>query len=613
MMVLRFLMIVGFCQMICACNYMGNQPGDMLNSTDAASLEQTGRDYYSKGDFKQAIYYLEMSRAEYERQGDMAGAAKNLQNIGLAYLMTADFNQAMICLLQAETLFIALKDKNQLAYCLNNLGLVSYYKGDYPAALDHYKKASQIYQEIDKPDEFTELVNRTGMTYWSMGIHDKALQHLHQYIAELKPGNPKKHAIGYNNLGAIYKEIGNSDKALEFYRMAVEFYLAANDSLDLPSPLTNIGTIFSARNITDSAFYYYQKSLMISDRLNDQLQSAKTKHNIALIYKYRGQFAEAEALLTEYLNISRELGYKEGIGQAELSLGNLARDQRKWEMAIEYYKDCIRDAGNIKLLSILMQAHKNLADVLQDIHRDREALIHFQEYLNVKDTLFNSEKTRIITELETRYETEKKEQENILLLKENELKDKTINILFVTLAGIVILTAAIFFLIILYRRNAMNKKRLAESEAARMAEKVEFQNRELASSALALSRNLNFIKNLLTELKELAPHVDAEGLNTVKSISRNIQHLDNDPAWEEFEIRFHQVHNKFYDTLSRKFPSLTTNEVRLCALLKLGMNTKEISSVTFQNIRAIETARLRLRKKLELDGSADLGSFLQKI
>jgi DNA-binding CsgD family transcriptional regulator len=291
----------------------------------------------------------------------------------------------------------------------------------------------------------------------------------------------------------------------------------------------------------------------------------------------------------------------------------VARDEKNVDLAIRYYNDCIIDAGSIKLSGILMQAHKNISLVFQEDRQYQQALYHFQQYVDVKDSILNKEKTKIITELETRYETQKKEQENVLLVKDNELKGKTIKILFVALAGIIILTASIIFMIILFRKNALNKKRLAESEAARLAEKVEFQNRELASSALALSRNLSFIRSLVTELKELAPHVDADGLNTVKSISRTIQHLDNDPAWDEFEMRFHQVHNKFYDNLSRKFPSLTTNEIRLCALLKLGMNTKEISSVTFQSIRAIEAARLRLRKKLAIDGNEDLGAFLHKI
>jgi tetratricopeptide (TPR) repeat protein len=586
--------------------------GDDGTKPDAAQLEQTGRDYFAKGDFKQAIHYLELSRDEYENLGKKLDVAKANQNIGLAYLMTADFEQANLFLHKAEDQFVKIGDKERLAYCLNNLGLVRYYKGDYPAALDYYKKASELYKEVNQPEGYAELINRIGMTYWSLGINDKALEYLQKYITLLNPENPKSQAIGFNNLGAIYKEIGNTGKALEFFRKAADYYVKANDSLDVPSPLTNIGSIYYSNQEHDSALFFYNKSLIISDKMQDKLQSAKTKHNIALIYKDDKRYSESGDLLNEYLEMSKELGYKEGIAQAELSLGNLARAENKIEEAKKFYEDCVRDAGLIGLSNVVMLAHKSLSEILEEGHHYEEALLHFQQYMAVKDTILTKEKARIITELETRYETEKKEQENILLIKDNELKDKTINTLYLLLAGILILAVSLVFLVILYRRNALTKKRLADSEAARLAEKVDFQNRELASNALALSRNLSFIKNLLTELKELTPHVDTVGLQTVRSISRSIQHLDNDPAWEEFEMRFHQVHNKFYENLMQSYPSLTTNEVRLCALLKLGMNTKEISSVTFQNIRAIEAARLRLRKKLCLEGADDLGAFLQK-
>ena len=588
------------------------QSDSLKAHSKAEELEQTGRDFFSKGDFTDAIRYLELSRQEYERLGKRSESAKNLQNIGLAYLMLSDFNQAQICLLQAEIEFVALDDKNHLAYCLTNLGLVHYYKGDYPDALDYYKKASEIYKEIHNPEEYAELINRIGMTYWSLGIHDKALQYLHEFIRLLDDDRPKALAIGYNNLGAIYKELDKDENALEFYRNAVYYYKIAEDSLDLPSPLTNIGTIYSSNDILDSALFYYEKALLISIAMGDRLQTVKTKHNVALIYERTGRSEEAAALLQEFLQTSEELGYREGVVQARLSLANLARNLKDTERAKAYYRQCIVEAESIKLSSVLMIAHRCLSEILLEDHLYKEALFHFQKYTGIKDTIFNKEKARIITELETRFETEKKEQENAILVKENELKDEKISDLYLIIAGTGILAIAAVLLIFLYRRNALNKKRLAESEAARLAEKVEYQNKELASSALAMSRNLSFIRNLLTELKALSSHVDLEGLGTVKSISRSIQRLDNDPAWEEFELRFHEVHNRFYDNLVNQFPSLTTNEVRLCALLKLGMNTKEISSVTFQNVRAIETARLRLRKKLGMESTEDLGSFLRK-
>jgi DNA-binding CsgD family transcriptional regulator len=243
-------------------------------------------------------------------------------------------------------------------------------------------------------------------------------------------------------------------------------------------------------------------------------------------------------------------------------------------------------------------------------HRYKEALEQYKKYAEVKDSIYNSEKARIITELQTRYETEKKQQENKLLIKNNELKDRRISALYMIIGGFIILTISIVILIIQYRKITLGKKLLAESEAARLFEKVDYQKHELADGALALSRNLSFIGKLLTDLKSLSNHVDEAGTRNLASIIRNIQRLDADPAWNEFELRFQNVHTRFYDNLTREFPNLTANEMRLCALIKLGMNTKDISTVTFQNIRAIEAARLRLRKKLNLDGAEDLTTFL---
>ena len=84
-------------------------------------------------------------------------------------------------------------------------------------------------------------------------------------------------------------------------------------------------------------------------------------------------------------------------------------------------------------------------------------------------------------------------------------------------------------------------------------------------------------------------------------------------VWEEFEVRFQDVHSDFYDNLNKKFPNLTPNEKKICSFLRLNMSTKEISAITYQSVRSIDMARFRLRKKLELDTDENLVSFLSQI
>ncbi len=79
----------------------------------------------------------------------------------------------------------------------------------------------------------------------------------------------------------------------------------------------------------------------------------------------------------------------------------------------------------------------------------------------------------------------------------------------------------------------------------------------------------------------------------------------------EFEMQLKLVEPEFYDKLYEKFPDITKNERRLCAFLRLGMSTKDIVSITGQSLRAVEMARIRLRKKLQLDTSENLHAFLR--
>jgi DNA-binding CsgD family transcriptional regulator len=103
------------------------------------------------------------------------------------------------------------------------------------------------------------------------------------------------------------------------------------------------------------------------------------------------------------------------------------------------------------------------------------------------------------------------------------------------------------------------------------------------------SRFVTYSTEVRCELSAIIQDLERE--NTSKTI------------WEEFEHRFIAVNPEFYQTLLQSFPDLTQNEKRLCAFLKLNMNTKEISTITGQTPHSINVARTRLRKKLGLSNS----------
>ena len=122
-----------------------------------------------------------------------------------------------------------------------------------------------------------------------------------------------------------------------------------------------------------------------------------------------------------------------------------------------------------------------------------------------------------------------------------------------------------------------------------------------------------FIASISKKLIELKPDVKKDNKELIQQIINEIRQNSSTKIWDEFEIRFKEVHEKFYDELHKTHPDLTLNEIKICAFLRLNMSTKEISAITHQSIKSINMARFRLRKKLDIDRDENLISYLNSL
>ncbi len=97
----------------------------------------------------------------------------------------------------------------------------------------------------------------------------------------------------------------------------------------------------------------------------------------------------------------------------------------------------------------------------------------------------------------------------------------------------------------------------------------------------------------------------AEMLRKIESENTNSREF-----WSVFERNFDLIHEHFFRNLRSRYPTLTPGDLKFCALLRLNLSTKEIASFTNLTIRGVETARYRLRRKLDLPEGASLVRFL---
>lgn len=139
---------------------------------------------------------------------------------------------------------------------------------------------------------------------------------------------------------------------------------------------------------------------------------------------------------------------------------------------------------------------------------------------------------------------------------------------------------------------------------------------ELTLQAKNMLTNTEFNTKLLSKLENLTKNYFEDNESAIKILNDIKSELNlkiKTQAWEDFETHFKSVHPLFMENLINNFSKLSSGEIKLCALLRLNLNSKEIASILFQNPQSIDIARYRLRKKMNLNRDENLNSFLLSI
>ncbi|WP_298759706.1 triple tyrosine motif-containing protein [uncultured Psychroserpens sp.] len=153
-----------------------------------------------------------------------------------------------------------------------------------------------------------------------------------------------------------------------------------------------------------------------------------------------------------------------------------------------------------------------------------------------------------------------------------------------------------------------NEQQLMLLRNEQLKQDIDNKNRELAISTMSLIKKNEFLNNIKEELKSVNK---TEGLNPViKIIDKNLNNTDD---WKFFEEAFNNADKDFLKKVKAKHPSLTPNDLKLCAYLRLNLSSKEIAPLLNISSRSVEVKRYRLRKKMELPHESSLTNYILEI
>ena len=162
------------------------------------------------------------------------------------------------------------------------------------------------------------------------------------------------------------------------------------------------------------------------------------------------------------------------------------------------------------------------------------------------------------------------------------------------------------------RRNLELEKMLYEQKQQQLNFELEQNRRELLNIIVRFKQLCETYTEIAKKLNDLKTNTNQTGQNQINELIGAIKLNASAFDWNEFQVLFNGIHLNFFSSLQQAHPDLSANERKLCALLKLNMSSKTIATITFHSQAALKKARFRLRKKLNLNDTDSLSSYMQR-
>lgn len=507
---------------------------------------------------------------------------------------------ALLLARHAHTLSVNEKYEPGIARSSLLLGNLLYEMGRLSLSTRHLKKASRIFEKYQLNPELAKTEKLLGRVYQRSGNYATAHQYLlkaHGRYTELhdQPGM----AAMEGELGHYYEKIQLYDSALYFQQRALKSYLTLGDSAGIAQIHDHIGSIYEDLTNFDLALTHFEIAHLLNTKSGNQSAALANLNNI----------------------------------------GDCYRKMNEHETALRYAQKTLQQAERLHLDYQIKSACRDLSKIYAAIGYHKEALHYLNRSYELTSKLFTQEIAQEIANTESIYELDQKQQRIHLLEKERQFNRLLTFLTTIGAIGFGLLGSLIF-----YQQRTKNEKKRKLLETAnelnaaevknfqlteqklradlenqrlqeeRLQRELELKSKSLTKSALHMIQKNEFLQEMRQKLKDVRKtppeNMDLKLKKLIKSIDYNFT-MDDD--WQEFEMVFQQVHSAFFVRLKQLYPNLSPAEVRLCAMIRLNLHSKDMAAIMGISPDSLRIARYRLRKSLGLKKGANLYAFIINI
>ncbi len=339
-----------------------------------------------------------------------------------------------------------------------------------------------------------------GSSYYFKGDYNNAAICYFKSIRVLENNNDKKElGLTYNELAKLYRKTKKLDLAEENYNKALEIFTELKDSANISTINNESGVVYEYKKDYPEALKRYNLSLQISEKLNDSIAISYALNNISGIYIIQNNFSDAQNYLMKALDIRKQLKDSFALAINYTDLGSNSFSAEDFNMALKYLDSSNVIAKKINYLELQSHNYLMISKAYDGMGNTDQAFLNYKKHITLKDSIFTKESENQLNELNTKYQTEKKDLE--LAKNKAEIKNEK-NKRFITygaLAFFILLFTLAIWAFIQKRKTGRileNKNNLLENAN----HEISHQKEQLSEKQKEIVDSINYAKKIQTAL-----------------------------------------------------------------------------------------------------------------
>lgn len=504
-------------------------------------------------------------------------------------------------------------------------------------AIRQFKIADSIFRKLEDKKRQAQALTWIGVVYsnnYTIGesIAERCRYNLKAMGIAREINDTSLLVALYNNLGTLYTDAKDYPTAIDYYYKSQVIFEQWNDSVNRAITYLNLGSIYINSRKYDTSRSYFEKAMPIfrAKKIHSWFLASQAGYAYSLLKEQR--YAEAMTYADQALKYFMTSGIQENspLSRVVLSdifgvMGQVYYEKGTYGLAKSYLLRVYHLLDSLDDYSRIRGIAEPLAMIYQKEGRPDSAIFIYQQILSKSDSSLHNQITSFSKLFTAQMEYEQEIREQQLQLQFRKTIQKRNMMIFI--GSGVLLISFVIILILRLRLEQQKKKRVESEKKQAVLEKqqavleketadikLESQTREMTVNVMNLIRKNELMLEYSNRLVFIGKNTqdkrtESEIVHLINSMGQNA----NNNVWEEFEFRFKQVHNNFYERLLSLFPDLSPGDLKLCALLKLNLSTKEVCELTGQRPSTLDMARYRLRKKLGLTAQDNLVTFLSQV